>query len=130
MRVVLVDHNALTGELAERFAESVVGCVDHHEDEGRVPQDAEEKYGEPRIVKKVGSCTSLVVQYIQAAWEETARRDEGTGPSGWEVACRKLGLGSILIDTWNLRNEDKTTDDDRRAVEYLRGNRYREEESG
>ncbi|KAM0272630.1 hypothetical protein ACHAQH_008600 [Verticillium albo-atrum] len=112
-RWILVDHNALTGTLAARgFGARVVGCVDHHADEGSVPAQTGD---EPRVVEKCGSCASLVVEWCRPTWEEALKgakveADEG---AAW------LGLAAVLIDTAGLKSADKTTSKDVQAVELL-----------
>ncbi|GJD00562.1 exopolyphosphatase [Colletotrichum higginsianum] len=123
-RWVLVDHNALTGDLASKYASSVVGCVDHHAEEDKVPQDTGD---EPRVVEKCGSCSSLVVEYCRPAWEEAlARRPRDGGEDADTDAdvdehLARLSLAAILIDTTNLKSADKTTDRDVAAVSFLEG---------
>ncbi|KAH8593466.1 hypothetical protein B0O99DRAFT_213602 [Bisporella sp. PMI_857] len=114
-RWVLVDHNSLQGELGKLYAASVVGCIDHHDDEGKVPKDCGE---EPRIVRKSGSCASLVVDYCRGAWDILSENSEDEVIS-WDSQLAQLSLGPILIDTSNLRDEAKVTSTDVDAVEYL-----------
>ncbi|POS74610.1 exopolyphosphatase [Diaporthe helianthi] len=116
-RWLLVDHNALTGTLAERFASRVVGCLDHHEDEGVVLQDTGD---EPRVIRKTGSCMSLVVEYCQDAWDalsKTSTDEEGDGSLDAQLA--RVALAPILIDTNNLKSKAKTTPTDIQVVELL-----------
>ncbi|KZF20321.1 DHH phosphoesterase [Xylona heveae TC161] len=68
-RWILVDHNALQGQLGAIYSRQVAGVIDHHAEENAVPQ---ETGGEPRIVTKAGSCTSLVTEYCADAWESLA----------------------------------------------------------
>ncbi|TVY39895.1 Exopolyphosphatase [Lachnellula subtilissima] len=69
-RWVLVDHNALQGELGKAYGRNVVGCVDHHDEEHKVPvSESNGDMDEPRIVEKSGSCVSLVVRYCRSAWD-------------------------------------------------------------
>jgi exopolyphosphatase len=120
-RWVLVDHNALTGTVKEKFASRVVGCVDHHDDEGTVPHDVE---GEPRLLEKCGSCMSLVLQYGTDTWtalpwaKDAGGNVEGDGKKEWDAQLGFLALGPILIDTTNLTSKDKTTPIDTQAVEF------------
>lgn len=116
-RWLLVDHNALTGTLAERFASRVVGCVDHHEDESVVSQDTGD---EPRVLRKTGSCMSLVVEYCQDSWEALSRasgHEEGDGDLDSQLA--RIALAPILIDTNNLKSKAKTTPTDIKITELL-----------
>lgn len=116
-RWLLVDHNALTGTLAERFASRVVGCVDHHEDEGVVSQDTAD---EPRVLRKTGSCMSLVVEYCQDAWDalsKTSGHEEGDGDLDSQLA--RIALAPIVIDTNNLKSKAKTTPTDVKIAEML-----------
>jgi exopolyphosphatase len=130
-RWILVDHNALQGRLGEIYSERVGGVIDHHDDESKVPQDTE---CEPRVIVKTGSCTSLVVDYCRQTWESLSNAgldsgaahgqgdslsDDGAAVKLWDAQVAYLGLASILVDTTNLQSEDKTTEHDRRAVEYL-----------
>ncbi|CAK7212850.1 Exopolyphosphatase [Sporothrix bragantina] len=115
-RWLLVDHNALTGSLAKRFQKSVVGCIDHHVDEGVVPQSDEGANAAdkaPRIIETCGSCASLVVEYAKDAWRHLAEEqpDEAT-----DRILAQLALAPILIDTTNLKSVNKTVDVDRRSA--------------
>jgi len=117
--LILVDHNSpsIPGlnieTIKSRF--NIVGCIDHHVDEGFVPNDAD-----PRIVKTgIGSCTSLVVSHLreQGLWPEHSA-DPGT--SDGLIQITKLALAPILIDTSNLKAKgDKCSDTDREAVRFL-----------
>lgn len=130
-RWILVDHNVLQGQLGEMYSERVGGVIDHHDDESKVPQDSG---CEPRVIVKTGSCTSLVVDYCQHTWESLSNAgldsgaahgqgdnllDDGAAVKLWDAQVAELGLASILIDTTNLQSADKTTEHDRKAVEYL-----------
>jgi exopolyphosphatase len=130
-RWILVDHNALQGRLGEMYSERVEGVIDHHDDESKVPQDTG---CEPRVIAKAGSCTSLVAEYCRQTWESLPNAgldsgaahgqgdsllDDGAAVKLWDAQVAHLGLASILIDTTNLQSEDKTTEHDRKAVQYL-----------
>lgn len=128
----LVDHNSLQGSLGEAYRERVVGCIDHHDDENKVPSSEAEREGEPRVVEVTGSCTSLVINHFQSAWNAfqasspgastqalTPENSQSADDSEYDAQLAKLALSSILVDTSNLQNEDKTTEHDRRAVAYL-----------
>lgn len=121
-RWVLVDHNAMTGSLRERFGERVVGCVDHHEDEGVVPKETGD---EPRVVEKCGSCMSLVFASGGQVWRAMNAEMDGEKVDGQDddvdVQLTYLVLGPILIDTTNLTSKDKTTPADIEAVEFAEG---------
>lgn len=115
----LVDHNAFQGTLGKHYSERVVGVIDHHEDEHKVPQSAS-----PRLISKSGSCTSHVTNYCHATWGTVSPQShEATMSAGSDstidAQIAKLAVGSILIDTVNLKAEDKVTEHDRKAVEYL-----------
>ncbi|KAF7869804.1 hypothetical protein EAF04_004588 [Stromatinia cepivora] len=123
---ILVDHNALRGELGRVYGERVRGCIDHHEEEGKVPaKEVCEREGEMRIVEKSGSCASLVVGWRRGDWAEmtiVSRHREAGGErdtSHWDGELAYLALGPILIDTNNLQSPDKTQDSDRAAVQFL-----------
>ncbi|KAI1103097.1 DHH phosphoesterase [Jackrogersella minutella] len=108
-RWVLVDHNVMTGALGEAYGDRVVGCIDHHDDEGQVPRDAE-----PRVIEKCGSCMSLTVEHCQQVWETLSQGDDASREVNAQLAL--LALAPILVDTTNLGNKDKTTPHDTRAV--------------
>jgi len=135
-----VDHNALQGSLGEAYRARVIGCIDHHNDEGKVPFSEDERNGEPRIIEPAGSCTSLVINHFQPVWDsmlEIAKSAQTCSSSSTEpspsqngdtaepsqpeinIQLAKLALASILVDTSNLQNADKTTEHDRSAVAYL-----------
>lgn len=115
-----MDHNALTGSLFERFGTRTVGCVDHHEDENFI---ATETGGEPRVLRKSGSCMSLVVEYCQDVFDGLSRQ---TGPAGdgddikdLEDGLARVAIAAILLDTNNLKSKAKTTELDIKIAEYL-----------
>ncbi|KAI0435297.1 exopolyphosphatase-like protein [Xylaria sp. FL1042] len=125
-RWLLVDHNAMTGALAKTFGTRVVGCVDHHADEGAIPRDAE-----LRVIEKSGSCASLVLAQCRDVWAALSAEDRNgngngdgkgkVGEGGGEDAqidaqIARLALAPILIDTTNLGDRNKTTEYDERAV--------------
>lgn len=128
---ILVDHNALQGELGKTYSDQVGGVIDHHEDDGKVPKDTG---SEPRIISKSGSCTSLVTDFSREAWDSVSDSalstgaahaqgeslsDDGAVTKLWDAQVAQLGLASILIDTANLQSKDKTTEHDSKAVKYL-----------
>ncbi|KNG51826.1 hypothetical protein TW65_01018 [Stemphylium lycopersici] len=128
---ILVDHNALQGQLGKIYADRVLGVIDHHDDEGKVPADTGD---EPRIIEKSGSCTSLIVNYCRQSWDALSGSAMSSGAAHaqgdslsndaafvqrWDADVAQLGLASILIDTANLNDASKTTEHDREAVEYL-----------
>lgn len=128
---ILVDHNALQGQLGAVYAGRVAGVVDHHDDEGKVPKDTGD---EPRVIEKTGSCSSLVTNYCRPAWDQLTASAVSSGAANaqgdsvaddaafvqrWDAEVAQLGLAGILIDTNNLEDENKTTEHDRAAVEYL-----------
>lgn len=111
-RWLLVDHNSLTGPLKSRFASGgkIIGCVDHHEDEGAIPADAK-----PRVIEPCGSCMSLVIHESRALWDELAKQQGREA----EERLALLGLAPILIDTINLTEEHKVRPKDVSATEFL-----------
>ncbi|EPE06578.1 exopolyphosphatase [Ophiostoma piceae UAMH 11346] len=128
-RWLLVDHNALTGELARRFSSSVIGCIDHHVDEGSVPlPDASKGFG-PRVIEKAGSCASLVINEFSAStamaadtadmtalkyiWSRLAAEEPDVET---DRTLARLTLAPILIDTSNLKSPSKTVDIDRQST--------------
>lgn len=126
-RWLLVDHNALTGDLAARFAAGgarVVGCVDHHEDEGAVPADAR-----PRVFARCGSCMSLVLDECRATWDRLSAGEEGREGEEQDAELARVALAPILVDTTNLTSPDKTTDLDVRAAELAESKLRRAQEA-
>ena len=130
-RWILVDHNALQGQLGRIYSSRIHGVIDHHDDEGKVPKDTGD---EPHIIEKSGSCTSLVTNFIRPTWDALSGSALSSGASHaqgdslsdddavikrWDASVAQLGLASIVIDTANLEDKSKTTEHDRKAVEYL-----------
>jgi exopolyphosphatase len=153
--VVMVDWNALPSEgpgkgkdsgvvrteAYEGLSLTILGCIDHHDDEGFIPRRPTEnpQHYEPRHIQTgVGSCTSLVVRELRSRglWpdgdaSETAhgqkspsRSDKEDGSAAAESASHeaqaaKLALAAILIDTANMTAGSKVSDVDRAAVSFL-----------
>jgi exopolyphosphatase len=115
-RWLLVDHNALTGQLGRKCSDRIVGCIDHHEDEHKVPASCG---SEPRIIEKAGSCSSLVVRYLMDDWIASQKLDGAAESIQAEAALARLALAPILIDTTNFRNKDKTRHVDLDTVGWL-----------
>ncbi|KAL4766025.1 putative exopolyphosphatase [Aspergillus foveolatus] len=120
---VLVDWNALPvrssdtrsgkGSLPSLPVEfTVLGCIDHHADEGFLPPIANTQ---PSLIATAGSCTSLVVTELEkmGLWHKS---DEV--PPNEEVLA-KLAMSPILIDTANLKSKDKVTNLDISARDFL-----------
>lgn len=116
-RWILVDHNALQGRLGKIYSERVGGVIDHHDEEGKVPRDTGD---EPRIVQKTGSCSSLVTNYCASAWDALPASDKGALVKQWDAEVAQVALAGIVLDTANLRDENKTAEHDRAAGEYLK----------
>ncbi len=115
-RWLLVDHNVLTGDLAAPFSPHIIGCIDHHDDEGRIPHSLPPD--QPRIFAKCGSCMSLILDHCQPVWDTLASSDceDGTPSATVDAQLAHIALAPILIDTTNLTSKDKTTDWDLRAA--------------
>ncbi|KAK4044196.1 hypothetical protein C8A01DRAFT_43107 [Parachaetomium inaequale] len=115
-RWLLVDHNALTGDLAAPFSSHVIGCIDHHDDEGVIPHDLPPD--QPRIFAKCGSCMSLVLDHCRSTWTTLSPLpcEDGTPAAACDAHLARVALAPILIDTANLTSKDKTTDCDVRAA--------------
>lgn len=116
-RWLLVDHNVLTGDLAARFSKQVIGCIDHHEDEGVIPRDLPE--GQPRVFAKCGSCMSLVLDQSKSTWDRLSSLpcEDGTPAAECDAHLARVTLAPILVDTTRLTTKSRTTDWDIRAVE-------------
>jgi exopolyphosphatase len=112
-RWLLVDHNSLQGELGRVYGDRVVGCIDHHDEENKVPKDCGP---EPRIVEKAGSCASLIVNHCKEAWDKLTHDDEAVN---YDSAWVRIALAPVLIDTANLKNKNKVTKHDISAAETL-----------
>jgi exopolyphosphatase len=120
----LVDHNVLSGPLARDSSPKIVAIIDHHLD-ARRPLAANS--AGPRIVVNSGSCTSLVVNYLQKDWNAVlppsgAKQDGVDAATAVECSAEvaTLALASILVDTQNLTEKSKTTEADVVAVDFLR----------
>jgi exopolyphosphatase len=135
--VILVDHNAISIPLPELSPSEIssnldiVGCIDHHIDESTVPATAS-----PRIIRTgIGSCTSLVVQYLrdEGFWQNALKPGSRSSEDGAiaTVELATLCLASILIDTANLSAKGKVSDTDREIVSFLEDivNRYHQLDS-
>ncbi|KAL4910859.1 hypothetical protein BDW74DRAFT_141995 [Aspergillus multicolor] len=120
---VLVDWNALpvrsSGDrsgkgslpgLPVKF--TVLGCIDHHVDEGFLRPIASTQ---PNLVETTGSCTSLVVTELEkfGLWQKS------NAASANEEQLAKLALCPILIDTENLQSKHKVTNFDTVARDFL-----------
>ncbi|KJK84472.1 hypothetical protein H634G_00836 [Metarhizium anisopliae BRIP 53293] len=112
-RWLLVDHNCLTGPL-KRFRDRVVGCVDHHVDEGALPGGIS-----PRVIEPCGSCMSLVVDECRPAWAQLLQGADDDIPAREQDRLVKLALAPILLDTINLTAEAKVRPEDQQAVRFL-----------
>ncbi|KAK3318173.1 hypothetical protein B0H66DRAFT_476137 [Apodospora peruviana] len=126
-RWLLVDHNApaageLIGQLLATENAYIIGCVDHHADEGKVPHDLAGNDG-PRVIEKSGSCMSLVVDHCRETWERLS--SDAAGELDAQIA--HVALGPILIDTNNLTSKDKTTDWDVEAVKFAESKLQRQQ---
>lgn len=111
----------MTGALGKVYGQRVVGVIDHHDEEGVVPRECP---GEMRVVRKSGSCASLVVEWAREGWDALSERGNGNGDrdgKGWDRELAYVALAPVLIDTTDLKSEDKVTEADREAVKYLRG---------
>ncbi|KAI9674582.1 MAG: Exopolyphosphatase [Trizodia sp. TS-e1964] len=117
-RWILVDHNSFLGQPGQLYSDRVVGVIDHHEEENKVPKDTGD---EPRIVEKSGSCSSLVTEYCQQEWDNLSAQAEADGAQAqaWIAQAALLPLAAMLVDTNNLTSKSKTTPHDIAAVEHL-----------
>ena len=111
---VLVDRNKLDGELGATYSSRVVGCIDHHDEEDVVPRH---HTSEPRVVEVCGSCTSLV--FRELATKISGQSSGLDAIPSYTSDALKLGLASILIDTNNLQDKNKTTTVDVDVANYL-----------
>lgn len=126
----LVDHNVLTGVLAETFSSKISGVIDHHDDEGKIAGNVD-----PRLITKAGSCSSLVANHCRPVWDEISSQSSSIGAaiaqddtrllddaaytSTWSAQVAKLALGAVLIDTVDMTDKNKVTEHDQKALKYL-----------
>lgn len=126
-RWLLVDHNALTGELGKIYGQRVVGCIDHHEDESLVPfgdKPGEGLEGEPRVIEKASSCASLVTAWVRDRWQSAmqssnvqtafSKEPEDRQSVEWgqeDAQLARLALAPILIDSACLKSAKTETKD-------------------
>lgn len=116
-----MDHNKLQGQLGDIYSSgeqetSVVGCVDHHDEENTVPKDTGD---EPRVVQPCGSCMSLVVQWCRETRAWDGGIDRQTNTADWEREVALLAIAPILIDTTNLTSKSKVKNEDIEAIQFL-----------
>lgn len=104
LRINLVDHNLLRPSL-EHLSPVVERVIDHHVNENKTYPLLKQ---EDSVISIVGSATTLVAEKVLANQRMTLTP---------ELAA--LLLGPILIDTSNLKSEEKTTERDRKVVELL-----------
>lgn len=116
-KLILVDHNALHGQLGGVYAQRIGGVIDHHDEEHKVREDTGP---EPRIVETAGSCTSLVTNFLTENWDNLSRLNTASEDcSSSDAEMAKMALSSILIDTANMTASSKVTAHDEKAVQYL-----------
>lgn len=114
-RWILVDHNALQGDLGKVYGSRLAGCIDHHDEENKVPKATGD---EPRVIQPCGSCGSLVVDYCKDAWAKLSAESTDQQSRTWDSEVASVALAPILIDTGNLKN-DKTTTTDVSSAEFV-----------
>lgn len=107
--------------LSDLASFSVIGCIDHHADEGFLPTVETLPDDNPRVIELgPGSCTSLIIREIRRRGLWPSQKDSSSAEEGdINVELAKLALAAILIDTGNLTAEGKVTDIDRDAVSFL-----------
>ena len=101
--------------MGKLYGNRLAGCIDHHVEENQVPKECGE---EPRIVKKCGSCMTLVVEYCKDAWNRLAN-DNHRDAEVLNSQLAQVALGPVLVDTSNLSNKAETTPADVDMIEYL-----------
>ncbi|KAG5291659.1 exopolyphosphatase [Histoplasma ohiense] len=111
---------------------SVVGCIDHHDNESFVPREPASHPHDPYCIQTgVGSCMSLVVRELRAQglWADNvsfsdpfAALDEETPADEtaiYEAQAAKLAMAAILIDTVNMTAKSKVSAVDTASVAFL-----------
>lgn len=100
--------------MLKKYQSQVIGCVDHHVDEGAIPKSAD-----PRVIEPCGSCMSLVVDQYQDAWRQQTRFNASKSLDAPDAALAKVALGPILIDTINLASKEKVRPKDLSSAALL-----------
>lgn len=127
--ITMVDWNALPvqvergkGSLTglENVLFTVVGYLDHHDDEKFVPHPDTLRTlcPCPSIIQSTGSCASLVVTWLEGT-RLLQEQEPGVETNETKKQLALLALSPILIDTANLTSKTKTTDVDITAVDIL-----------
>lgn len=110
--VFIVDCNKLTDFLTPIFpSDRVVGVIDHHADEG-LYKTSIENAGGPRVIRKSGSCSSIVINYWSDLLRNKLESNIFSEPQVARIACAPL-----LIDTSGMKK--KVEADDREAFQRL-----------
>eukprot|EP00127_Corallochytrium_limacisporum_P003976 Clim_evm25s156 gene=Clim_evmTU25s156 len=104
LEIVLLDHNALHRKFGN-IGDKVTKIIDHHEDAGAHPQAV-------RIIEKVGSCSSLVMEELNQSW---------SGDITTEHELCTMAHGTILLDTACMKPEaQRATEKDIAMANILR----------
>ena len=128
LSITLVDHNQLTGALAQAgLGACVREIVDHHADAGahaHVVGPLRRISFDPLVRKGVGSTCTLVAEALLAAEDAPAQgAPAATGARAGHLltpALAQLLLGVVLLDTSCLSSHaDKATPRDHAAVAVL-----------
>ncbi|OGM40551.1 exopolyphosphatase [Aspergillus bombycis] len=95
---------------------NVIGCIDHHQDDGFLCPGIE-----PKVIEKSGSCASLVIHTLNKGgiWPEGRAEEAQTPRMTAEEQVASLAVTPVLIDTTNLTAKDKVTQFDVQAVDFL-----------
>ncbi|KAJ5495265.1 hypothetical protein N7539_000381 [Penicillium diatomitis] len=97
-----------------------VGCIDHHVDEGFVPQLEINSAEYPCVIEPgPGSCSSLVTRELRTRGLWSGSNSHQVSEAEWAQVA-KLTLAPILIDTSNLTAEGKVKEVDIQSVDFLR----------
>lgn len=132
-RLILMGHTKLTGRLSPEYDDCMVGYISNNKDQPDIPKL---NSSEPQITMKTGSSTSLVVNHYHTSWNElsmggstsavgSAQDDAAVGfddtrmRQTWDAQVAKLALAGILVSTKNMTDQDRTTEQDVKACEYL-----------
>ena len=118
--LLLVDHNTPSflhlADSATKSRFQISGVIDHHVDDQTVPPEVS-----PRIVKTgIGSCTSLVVDYLRSEglWPDSSSLSKEESAAVVQMA--KFAEASITEDTSNLTaGGEKCSQLDKSTIEFL-----------
>jgi exopolyphosphatase len=95
-----------TGVLAARFGRNrIIGCIDHHDNEGGEYLEVGDE--QPVIIRKSGSCMSLVVEYVTGIWKRQIRAEDDGYRDPLDLAVDAVN-GQDEVQSQRLESESQT----------------------